>query len=661
MCAPAAGHAGASCASSSRTTAGAGAPSPRAATTAAAGASADGLRPRHAPLRRRDAPAGGLLHRHQRLHRLQGLRGRLQGVEPDPGLAARLHGRVLRQHDRPRRRHVAPRRLRRAAQAARQRPRRRDARADRRARHDGRRDGPADLPGRRGHALADGLRRLQALHARGLPRDLPDRRAVPHGVRHVRRARPARGGRPRLEVHALLRPAQGRHGARVRAGVPDQLDPVRRARRPARARRGAARDPAGGGPSGGAALRRRRGRRRRRLRRLLPAARRARGLRPASGSRRHGARPGEHLDLGGRRGRGAGRGDRRGRAVGWAVSTRPPVGAGAPGRRDRPVIKEPVWKPEIPLYLYTGGLAGASAGVGLLCALRDEAALARRAWALALAGSLVSPALLISDLGVPARFLYMLRMFKVTSPMSVGAWILAGFGATTAPAAAHALTGGALGRPGRLAQFAAATLGLPLSSYTGALLANTAVPAWHDARRELPFLFCAGAAASSGAALTALSPVGAAAPARRLAVGGAAAELAVSALMERRLSRRGTGGAYHEPSVQRLVYAATGLTAAGATVIAARGARSRAAAIAGGALVSAGAVGERWAVFLAGRRSAARARDTVAPQRARIERGGSRGAARRVARVEAPPRPADDRRPGERPVGPGSPAIPPGA
>src|SRR3954451_7326493 len=218
------------------------------------------------------------------------------------------------------------------------------------------------------------------------------------------------------------------------------------------------------------------------------------------------------------------------------------TGAGRPeiaSSRERPVIKRPIWTPEIPLYFYVGGLAGASAGVGFLAQERGERTLARRAWAVALAGSLASPALLISDLGVPRRFLHMLRMFKVTSPMSVGSWILAGFGAATAPATAHALTGGRLGGAGRAAQASAAVLGLPLSSYTAALIANTAVPAWHEARFELPALFAAGAAASAGAALTALTPAGAAQPARRLAVGGAIAELAAAHIMEWRLDRRG--------------------------------------------------------------------------------------------------------------------------
>jgi formate-dependent nitrite reductase membrane component NrfD len=294
---------------------------------------------------------------------------------------------------------------------------------------------------------------------------------------------------------------------------------------------------------------------------------------------------------------------------------------------DRPVIKPPVWTPEIPLYFYVGGLAGASAGFGLLSDARGEAAMARRAWAVALAGSVVSPALLISDLGVPSRFLNMLRMFKVTSPMSVGSWVLAGFGACTAPAALQAFTGGSQRAGGTVAQAGSGVLGLGLAAYTGALIANTAVPVWHEARTELPFVFCAGAAASSGAALTLLSPVGEAQAARRLAVGGAALELAVAETMVRRLRARGLGQSYDDPPVKTLHRAATVLSAAGAGLIAARGGGSRLAAVTGGTLLSAGALAERWAIFRAGSKSAERPQDTIGPQRERIRSGLARGAA----------------------------------
>src|SRR4051794_7157674 len=114
------------------------------------------------------------------------------------------------------------------------------------------------------------------------------------------------------------------------------------------------------------------------------------------------------------------------------------------GRRDsyygQPVIKEPTWTPEIPWYFFFGGLAGAS-GTFALFTGRRHPMLARRAWLTSMAALTISPALLISDLGRPARFLNMLRMFKVTSPMSVGSWILVGAGSTIGPSGLHPLTG----------------------------------------------------------------------------------------------------------------------------------------------------------------------------------------------------------------------------
>jgi hypothetical protein len=208
---------------------------------------------------------------------------------------------------------------------------------------------------------------------------------------------------------------------------------------------------------------------------------------------------------------------------------------------------------------------------------------------------------------------YMLRMFKVTSPMSVGSWLLVGFGSAAGLGAldhARSVPGG------RAARTAAAVLGLPLSSYTAALIANTAVPAWHEARRTLPFTFVAGAAASAGAALTAVTPVEAAAPARRLAVAGAAAEIIAKELMQRRLGE--LSDAYDTGAAHRLGNLARTAIAAGAAAIALRGSRSRPVAVAGGAAVTAGAVLARWSVFRAGFQSAADPRHTVEPQRRRL-------------------------------------------
>jgi formate-dependent nitrite reductase membrane component NrfD len=299
----------------------------------------------------------------------------------------------------------------------------------------------------------------------------------------------------------------------------------------------------------------------------------------------------------------------------------------------QPVLKEPVWTPEIPLYFFTGGLAGASAGLAYLAELRRNRELARRSWAVALGAVSVSPALLVSDLGVPSRFLNMLRMFKVTSPMSVGSWILSASGMATGLAAANAWTG-AFPRSSRFARPAAAALGLPLSTYTAALLANTAIPAWHEARATLPFGFAGGAAASAGAVAVALTPPRRAAPARRLAIAGAATEIAASELMVRRLGD--LGEPYHQGTAGRLYKVALGLSAAGAALIVARGARSRPAAVAGGALLGAGALAERWSVFKAGFESAADPKYVVGQQRRRIERGEPRGrAVRQESRAAA--------------------------
>ncbi|MFL6017262.1 MAG: NrfD/PsrC family molybdoenzyme membrane anchor subunit [Gaiellaceae bacterium] len=278
---------------------------------------------------------------------------------------------------------------------------------------------------------------------------------------------------------------------------------------------------------------------------------------------------------------------------------------------EKPVIKSPVWTPEIPLYFYTGGLAGASAGVGLLA----EPALARRAWLLALAGSVASPALLISDLGVPKRFMNMLRMFKVTSPMSVGSWVLVVSGGASNTAAALELAGKL--RPLKWAAEVVSFLaGPPLATYTGTLLANTAIPVWQEARHELPYLFGASASASAGAATALLLPPDEAGPARRLAIAGVAAELGLMELMERRLGF--VGEVYKQGAAGRLGHLSKAMTGAGAALLALKGRRSRAASVAGSALVLGGELALRWSVFKAGFQSARDPRYTVIPQRERL-------------------------------------------
>jgi formate-dependent nitrite reductase membrane component NrfD len=281
----------------------------------------------------------------------------------------------------------------------------------------------------------------------------------------------------------------------------------------------------------------------------------------------------------------------------------------------RPVIKEPVWTWEVPAYFFTGGLGGASAILGMAGRLRGNEPLAKAGLYVSAGADAVSPVLLVSDLGRPERFLNMLRVFKVTSPMSVGSWLLLVSGGASGTAAL-------LEASGRLkalklaAEAVSAVCGGPLATYTGGLVANTAVPAWHEARRELPYLFGAGAAASAGAAATILLPPRDAGPARRLAVAASVAGLAIGQVMEHRLGRL-VAEPYRQGTAGRLNRASKLCLAAGAGVLAGAGRRTRSASVAGSALVLAGEALVRFAVWKAGVQSARDPRYTVIPQRAR--------------------------------------------
>ena len=294
----------------------------------------------------------------------------------------------------------------------------------------------------------------------------------------------------------------------------------------------------------------------------------------------------------------------------------------------RAVLKEPVWTWEIPWYFFFGGLAGASADLALVARLAGNDKLARRALLVALGGATVSPVLLISDLGKPERFYNMLRVVKPTSPMSVGTWILSGFGAATGLAAASDVFG-VFPRLGRLCEAVSALLGPALATYTAVLITDTSIPVWHEARRDLPLLFAASSVASAGAAAAILTPVEAAGPARRLAVGGALVEMGAAELMKRRLGSF-LAEPYEGGDAGRFDKLSRVLSGVGAAVVALGARRRRPAAVGGGAMILAGAVLERWSVFRAGFQSARDPKYTVLPQRRRREErlGGRDGRAR---------------------------------
>jgi formate-dependent nitrite reductase membrane component NrfD len=278
------------------------------------------------------------------------------------------------------------------------------------------------------------------------------------------------------------------------------------------------------------------------------------------------------------------------------------------------VLKAPVWTPEVATYLFTGGLAGGSAVLATAARATGNDELARRALWVGLAGAAISPALLIKDLGVPSRFYNMLRVVKVTSPMNVGTWILSGVG-TCLGVATACDTLHILPRVQRVAEVSAAALGPALSTYTAVLLADTAVPAWHQASTELPFLFAASASASAGAAAVVVTPTARAALARSVAIGGVVAEVGIAHLMETRLGE--LGEAHRGGEAGRYGRAAKVLGMAGAVVLAGGG-RRRPLAVLGGAAVLASSLCERWSVFKAGPASARDPRYTVAPQRRRL-------------------------------------------
>ncbi len=283
----------------------------------------------------------------------------------------------------------------------------------------------------------------------------------------------------------------------------------------------------------------------------------------------------------------------------------------------RQIIKTPTWKtPDVPLYLFLGGMAGASAVLAEGAAATGNTELERVGRVAAAGGAALGTVFLVHDLGRPERFLHMLRVFKVTSPLSVGSYILASFSSLSSAALASHLTG-RLPLPGRIAGVGAAALGPPLATYTAALLANTAVPAWHDAHRELPYLFGgSGASAAGGLALVAIS-VRSSGPARRMAIAGAAVELTSSELLKRRLGM--VAEPYESGRSGRLLKLASRTTALAVLGLVA-GRRSRVVSAACGAALVGASVITRFGVFEAGLASARDPKYTVVPQRERRAR-----------------------------------------
>lgn len=295
----------------------------------------------------------------------------------------------------------------------------------------------------------------------------------------------------------------------------------------------------------------------------------------------------------------------------------------------RQVVKPAPWEHDIAYYLFTGGIAAGSAVLATGADLTGRPGLRRVGRLGALGGLGASVFFLVNDLGKPSRFLNMMRVAKVTSPMSVGTWILSVHGSLSGLASAaevvemlpHRWQRGpfalvrALGRP---AGVAGALTAPPLAAYTAVLLSDTATPAWHSAHQELPFVFCGSAAAASGGLGMIGAPVAEAGPARMFALGGAVLDLAAEQRMERSMGlsaetlHRGRPGVWMKASKVLMAAGAVG------TLV---GRRSRALSIASGAALMAGSLCTRIGFFEAGIESAKDPKYTVVPQRERVDAG----------------------------------------
>ncbi len=310
--------------------------------------------------------------------------------------------------------------------------------------------------------------------------------------------------------------------------------------------------------------------------------------------------------------------------VPFTVWTEIPSGDGRrrrdPSYYDRPVLKEPVWKWYVPAYFYVGGAAGAAAALGAAAQLADRrglAGLVRRCRWIAAAGGAVGTGLLVVDLGRPERFLNMLRVIRPSSPMSLGSWVLSTMAPSAAGSAVFASPGGVTGLFGDLSGLVSGMAGLPLSGYTAALVSNTAVPVWQQARRTLPPLFVSSAMCAAASLLQLLKlEERETRIVRRFAIAGAVGDLVAETAVEREAGRvERVAGPLHEGRSGAMLKASKALTAAGLLVNLVPGTSRRKRAVAG-ALGTAGAIAVKFGITEAGRASAADPRATFHHQRA---------------------------------------------
>jgi formate-dependent nitrite reductase membrane component NrfD len=302
----------------------------------------------------------------------------------------------------------------------------------------------------------------------------------------------------------------------------------------------------------------------------------------------------------------------------------------------RPVVKPAPWGHDVAAYLFLGGVAGGSAVLAAGAQLTGRAVLRRNCRLGALGSVGLGAAFLVRDLGRPERFVNMLRVIKLTSPMSLGSWILSACSTGAAVAAAaevDRMTGERLPLgPLRLvlrfvegpAGLEAAAFGPLLAVYTAVLLADTSTPTWNHAHDELPFVFVSSASMASAGLAMVTTPVAETAPARRLAVLGVIGDLVATQVMHRRMDPV-VAETLHDGRPGTMLRLSEALAVAGGIGTVLGGRRRGVAAASGLALLAASAL-TRFGIFEAGIRSAKDPRYTIEPQKRRL-------AARRAAGV----------------------------
>jgi len=218
---------------------------------------------------------------------------------------------------------------------------------------------------------------------------------------------------------------------------------------------------------------------------------------------------------------------------------------GIPTYYDQPPLKASPWGWKVSAYIFIGGAAGAAQVIATVAGLADRRryrGIVRNGRLMALAGVALGAPLLIADLQTPQRWYNMLRIFRPTSPMSIGTYVLTSFAGLSAVLAVAELRRG----PGegasaveRAAEIPAAVAGAAMSIYTGALLGATSTPLWAAAPRLIPALFGASAMASAAAALSLAERGGEAKVLGTIEAAASGGELLLLRALHRRLRAEG--------------------------------------------------------------------------------------------------------------------------